>query len=302
MTNMLDWNDLRYFLAVADQGSTLAAGRALRISQTTVARRIAALEAASGLVLFDRRQAGYALTPSGEELLDRARRVAEAAAGFEQAAAAATRETGGVVRLTTEDIFAQVVLAPLLVELHDLHPDIRIDIDTAQSIRDLGAGEADIALRSTARPAPAGVVGRRLCSDDWALYCSRAYAERHGVPSTKHELRGHTLVGGGGGNLWRAYEAFLQEFGLTDQVAIHQATSTGLLAGVRSGLGIGVLPCLVADGEPDLVRCMPPRPGHRRIMWLLTHERVRHRLSVRIVIDFLYERLKRRVSELNLAA
>ena len=68
---MLDWNDLKYFLAVARGGSTLAASRALRVSQTTVARRIAALEEAVGLTLFEKRPAGYALTPAGSELLPR---------------------------------------------------------------------------------------------------------------------------------------------------------------------------------------------------------------------------------------
>ncbi|RIX27231.1 LysR family transcriptional regulator [Sphingomonas edaphi] len=300
---MLDWNDLRYFLAVADHGSTLRAGRELRTSQTTVARRIAALEAATGFPLFDRRQAGYALTPVGESLLERARAVAGAAARFEEAAAASARETGGIVRLTTEDIFADALLSPMLVDLYERHPEIRIELDSSRSLRDLGAGEADIALRSTSKSAPAGIVGRRICDDDWTFYCSRDYAQRHGgVPHSKAELRQHSLVGGGGGNLWRAYEAILEEFGLREQVTIQQGTSTGLLTGIRAGMGIGVLPCVIADGESDLVRCMPPKTGHGRVMWLLTHERVRHTPAVRLVIDFLYERLKKRVGELNLAA
>lgn len=298
---MLDWNDLRYFLAVADHGSTLAAGRALRVSQTTVARRIAALEEAIGFPLFDRRQAGYALTPAGDELLERARAVETAASGFGEAAAAQVRDLGGTVRLTTEEIFANTLLGPWLRELHDLHPEIRIELDTARSIRDLGAGEADIALRSTSKPQPAGVVGRRLCVDDWTLYCSRDYAARHGVPKTKDELKNHALVGGGGGNLERAYSAWIHELGLEEQVAIHHGTSTGLLSAVRSGFGIAVLPCIIADDEPDLIRCLPPRRDHGRVMWLLTHDRVRHAPRVRVVIDFLYERLKARVSELNLA-
>ena len=69
---MLDWNDLRYFLTVARDGSTLAAARELRVSQTTVARRIAALEEALGVRLFEKRQAGYSLTPDGQSLLGRA--------------------------------------------------------------------------------------------------------------------------------------------------------------------------------------------------------------------------------------
>ncbi|MDQ3077392.1 MAG: LysR family transcriptional regulator [Pseudomonadota bacterium] len=298
---MFDWNDLRYFLAVAERGSTLAAGHALRVSQTTVARRIAALEQAVALPLFDRRQAGYALTPAGEQLLSHARTVEAAASGFGDAAAGHARDLSGTVRLTTEDIFAQTLLGPMLRELHDLQPQILIDLDTAQAIRDLGAGEADIALRSTKLAQPAGIVGRRLCVDDWTLYCSRDYAARHGVPKNVEQLKSHALVGGGGGNLWRAYEAWIQELGLEEQVAIHHGSSTGLLSAVRSGFGIAVLPCIVADDEPDLIRCLPPRRGHGRVMWLLTHERVRHAPRVRVVIDFLYERLKRRVSDLSLA-
>src|SRR5688500_19847059 len=98
---MLDWNDLRYFLSVADHGSTLAAGRALRVSQTTVARRIAALEDALGLTLFEKRQAGYALTPAGEGLIERARQVETATEGFVEASAALVRDTSGIVRITT---------------------------------------------------------------------------------------------------------------------------------------------------------------------------------------------------------
>ena len=296
---MLDWNDLRYFLAVARHGSTLAAGRALRVSQTTVARRIAALEEAIGLPLFDKRQAGYALTPAGSELLARADQVEQAATGFADAAAAHTRDLRGTVKLSTEEIFATTLLAPLLRELYDLHPQIVIELDTTQRLLDLGAGETDIALRSTSHPQPAGIVGRRLCKDHWTLYCSSDYAARHGVPQTIEELRTHALVGGGGGNLWRAYSAWIRELGLEDQVAMQQSSSTGLLSAVRSGFGIAVLPCIVADADPDLIRCKTPREDHDRVMWLVTHERVRHSPRVRTVIDFLYERLSRHIRELG---
>jgi DNA-binding transcriptional LysR family regulator len=296
---MLDWNDLRYFLAVARGGSTLSASKSLRVSQTTVARRIAALEAAVGLTLFEKRPAGYALVPAGEDLLAHAKAVEAAADNFDSAAARSTRDLSGTVRITTEEIFAVTLLAPLLRELHDLHPDIVIELDTAQAIRELGAGEADIAMRSTDVEHESGLVGRRLCVDDWTLYCSREYAALHGVPANLEELKQHAIIGGGGGNLWRHYQAWLRSLGLEDRVAMHHASSTGLLSGVRSGFGIAVLPCLLADAEPDLLRCLPPRAGHGRVMWLLTHERVRHAPRVRTVIDFLYERLMQHVRRLG---
>jgi DNA-binding transcriptional LysR family regulator len=297
---MFDWDDLRYFLAVAREGSTLAAGRALRVSQTTVARRIAALERELGVPLFEKRQAGYALTPAGEQLLQRAGQVEIAANSFAQAAGGEARDLSGTVRITTEEIYAITLLAPLLTDLRELHPGIVIDLDTSQQIRDLGAGEADISLRSTkSQSQPAGLVGRQLCVDDWALYCSRDYAARHGVPTRLKDLKQHPFIGGGGGNLWVHYQAWLQALGLEQQVAMHHATSGGLLSGVRSGFGIAVLPCVIADSDPDLVRCLPPRDGHGRILWLFTHERVRHTPRVRTVIDFLYERLSRQVRELE---
>ena len=296
----MDWNDLRYFLAVARHGSTLAAGRSLRTSQTTVARRIAALEQALGFPLFDKRQAGYALTPAGQELVDRAEDVERSASAFSDAASAQSRDVRGTVKITTEEVYAITLLAPLLRELHETYPEILIELDTSQEVRDLGAGEADISLRSTkGADQPAGLVGRQLCIDDWALYCSRDYAARHGVPTTLRELGTHAFIGGGGGNLWIHYQSWLQALGLEQQVAMHHATSGGLLSGVRSGFGIAVLPCIIADADPDLIRCLPPRSDHNRILWLFTHERVRRTPRVRAVIDFLYDRLSRHIRELE---
>ena len=116
---MLDWNDLRYFIAVARHGSTLAAARTLGTSQTTVARRIAALEQALGIPLFEKRQAGYALTPAGEELLGKARKVEDSAEAFAEAASARIRDLTGNVRITSEEIYALSLISPLLRDLHE---------------------------------------------------------------------------------------------------------------------------------------------------------------------------------------
>jgi DNA-binding transcriptional LysR family regulator len=296
---MLDWNDLRYFLAVAREGSTLAAGRALRVSQTTVARRIAALEEAIGVPLFEKRQAGYALTPTGEQLVERAQQVEIAATAFTEAAAAEKRDTSGTVRITTQDIFGVTLLAPMLRELHERHPEIMIELDDSQDFRDLGEGEADIALRSAVGELGAGIVGRRLGPDEWTLYCSRDYAAQHGVPRTREQLKTHAFIGGGGPKLWRAYSAWLHDLGLDDRVIMHHASAMGMMSAIRSGLGIAVLPCIVADADPDLIQCIPPRDGHGRTLWLVTHERVRKTPRVRAAIDFLYERLMRHIRDLE---
>ena len=296
---MFDWNDLRYFIAVAREGSTLAAAKVLRTSQTTVARRVAALEQSLGVTLFDKRQAGYALTTAGSELLDRAKKVELSAEAFADAASAGARDLTGSVRITSEEIYALSLISPLLPELHQQHPDIIVEVDTTSVLRDLGAGEADIALRSSSNEQPAGLVGRRLGIDDWTLYCSKDYADRHGRPTTVKDLKRHAIVGGGGAKLWQHYQAWLKSLDLEDRVAMHHASSSGLLSAIRSGFGVAVLPCIVGDADPDLIRCIPPRTDHGRVLWLLTHERVRRTPRVRAVIDFLYEGLRRHIARLE---
>lgn len=287
---MYDWNDLKAFLAVAETGSTLAAAQAMRVSQTTVARRIAALEAATGVTLFERRQAGYALTRVGEAMLASAVAVRDAAARFGDAAGARSRDAGGTVSLTVMEIIAVTILPPILRDLRAEHPGIHIQLDTSDEPRDLAAGAADIAIRSSKQPAGAGLVGRRVADNPWTVYCSRDYADRNGVPRSREQLAMHPFIGGGGG-VWEPYQAWLRQYGLETSVVMQYDTATGLLAGVRAGMGLTVLPAYLADREPDLIRCIPPKSDDTTGLWLLTHERLRHVPRVRLVLDFLAKEL-----------
>ncbi|HEV2865557.1 MAG TPA: LysR family transcriptional regulator [Allosphingosinicella sp.] len=289
----IDWNDLKYLLAVARHGSTLGAGRALRVSQTTVARRLSALEAALDLVLVERRQAGYALTPAGQALAARAEAVESAAGAFADAAGAQSREASGTVCLTCVELYAITILPPILKDLHEAHPKLRIELDTADEARDLGAGEADVALRGGHVSPESSLVGRRIAPDPWTLYCSRDYAAAHPRPRSAAELRGHQIIGGGGDKVWPLYRAWLRRHRLEEAVTMHHSSASGLLAAVRAGAGLAVLPSFVADRDPELVRCLDPIASDGSELWLLTHERLRHTPRVRAVMDFLGERLTR---------
>jgi DNA-binding transcriptional LysR family regulator len=183
------------------------------------------------------------------------------------------------------------LLPPILRELHDVWPGIRIELDPTEAKRDLGAGEADIALRLMKESADSALVGRRIGPDYWTIYCSRDYAAAHGLPRRRRQLADHTFIGGGSPMVWHAWRQWLERNNFADQVVVHHGTSTGLLAAARAGLGLAVLPSLVAELDPDLIRCLPPQPDHEFELWLLTHERLRHTPRVRAVLDFLYERL-----------
>jgi len=144
---VLDWDLVRYFLAVARCGSTLTASRELRQSQPTVARRIAALEAAIGHTLFERRQAGYRLSEDGAALMETAEALERAAGAFCDAAAARSRQLSGTVKLTCGEMLANYHLAPMLTEFRASYPDIRVELVVTEAVLDIASGEADVAVR-----------------------------------------------------------------------------------------------------------------------------------------------------------
>ena len=287
---MFSWDDLRPFLAVARSGSTLAASRLLRVSQPTVVRRIAALEAELGLALFERRPSGYTLTRAGSELLPPAEQMEQAAVRFADIAATQERGVSGAVRISVYEIYAVTLLAPMLRDLHHAHPEIRVDLDVSDAVRDIQRGEADIALRSAVKLSGADLLCRRVAEERWALYCSRSYAAANGVPRSTDELNGHTIIGEGAEDFWPEYERWRQQANIRNTVDLHHGSATALMAAVRSGFGIALLPCLVADHDPELVCCLEgPLTGHS--LWLVADQRSRQKPRVRVVVDFLAKSL-----------
>ncbi len=284
---MYDWNDLRYFLAVARTGSTLAASRALKTNQTTVARRIGVLERAIGTKLFDKRRTGYVITEAGAELRASAERAEVEANGFAERAGAIGRRLCGVIRVTTSEGLANVLMVPALSAFRELHPEVRVDLIIDERRLDLMRGEADVALRTGAPPTENGLVGRRLDSLAWAAYCSRDYAERRGCPSAVDALWKHPVVGADGAIAALPGWTWLQAAAPDAEVVARTSSITNLISAVKAGLGITVLPCVLADGEPDLVRCIGPIAGVQSDLWLMTREDARDLRRVRAFLDFL---------------
>jgi DNA-binding transcriptional LysR family regulator len=284
---MYDWNDLRFFLAVARTGSTLAASRALGVNQTTVARRIGALERAIGTKLFDKRQAGYALTETGLELRTTAERVEIEANAFAEQAGAMGRRITGVIRVTTNEGLANTVMAPALSAFRRLHPEVRVDLVVDERRLDLTRGAADVALRTGSRPTESGLVARRLTPMAWAAYCSRDYAERRGCPRAVETLRRHAVIGAEGSIAALPAWTWLREAAPQAEIVARSSSLTNLISAVKAGLGVTVLPCFLADSDADLVRCIGPISGVESDLWLVKREDARDVRRVRAFVDFL---------------
>jgi len=277
MAAMLDWNDLRYFLAVVRAGSTAAAGRALGVSQTTVSRRLAILEEGLGGQLFDRHREGYALRADARSLIPLAEAAEADADAFEAQAQALVRGVDRL-RITTNESLANVIVAPAIQAFHASHPDVRVDVVIATRKLDLDRGEADIALRAAPEPDPGDLVARRLADSAWAVYCSRDYARLQGAPADLAGLADHLL-------LTLEHPSAARLAALAPEVRTEARESMGdLVVAVRAGLGVASLPCVIGDQHPDFVRCFrqddPVTP-----VWLIYHRRLRGSPQARAFLD-----------------
>ncbi|CDN54407.1 Transcriptional regulator, LysR family [Neorhizobium galegae bv. officinalis bv. officinalis str. HAMBI 1141] len=293
----LNYDDLRFLLAVAETGSTLSAARLLKVSQSTVSRRIAGLEQDLGVELFDKRRTGYELTDVGRSLIGPATVVRDAMTAFSNAMDAVSCDITGSVRFTTNDVLAARFLPLLISRLKATHPNISLHVVTTDSRLDLSRGDADIALRAAARPVEGGLVGVRITDDIWSLYCSRAYADRHGVPREVGELHRHSLISIDPHIKDHPAVLWVRKNFPENAIVVRQNTVSATLSSIRSGLGIGLFSEFVAAGDDDLIYCFRPEMPPAAEIWLITHERLRYTPRVRAVMDAAKALLLEYVSE-----
>lgn len=281
---MFDWNDLKFFLAVARCGSTLAASRQLKVSQATVSRRITLFEEVLGVELFARHATGYALTARGEALLPLAEGVEAEVARFSAGLAAESRRLSGGVKLTTVESAVSAWVIPALAALRESHPGIEVEVIGTDTNLDLAHGEADIAIRFGNRPEGDTLIVRRLTELDETVYASRALVTRIGRPTSLADLARYPLVADGIDRASR-FSGWLEREVPDGRVVQRVNSISGILASVKSGIGAALLPCIIGDDVRSLVRLMPPIPELRTDCWLATTDQARRQPHVRAVID-----------------
>lgn len=277
----MDWNDIRFFLAVARTGSTVAAARALGVNQTTVARRIAELETAVGSQLFERSREGYRLLAGAEALQQAAEVVEGDVSAFGELAAALGRGVDSI-RVTTNEPLANIILAPAMRRFRESHPHVRIDLVVGSRQLDLARGEADVALRAAPMPTDPGLVARRVGDAHWGVYCSQDYARRHGAPADVAGLAEHMLMILPYPSGWRIAE-ISQPRGVEQRETANELAIAG-----RAGLGVISVPCIVGDTLPDFVRCFVQAEPVTPVL-LVYHERLKGSTEVRAFLDAVVE-------------
>ena len=285
-----NWSDLRVFLAVLETGSTLAAARALGLSQPTVARRIDALEHATGLHLFDRDARGAQPTFAAREIEETARAVSASIASFETRAARAAITTDRPIKLTGPKANFSENLAAALADFTDMHPGVRFEFVAVNDYVDLIAGEADVAIRF-GTITDDRLICRKLTTATASLYASATYAARNGLPKDETELAGHRFIG---------YHRVRRSFPVydwllaritPDQIVSRVSDPEAIIAAVRAGLGIGPVPTTLAE-DAGLKRCFPPPEGTSVAGWLVMSPEAWRRPEVKAFAKFFVPRFR----------
>jgi molybdate transport repressor ModE-like protein len=283
---MFDWNDVKALLAVARGGSTAAAARSLGVNQTTVARRLEALERDLGVRLVERSQTGASLTEAGLSLVADSEAMERAALALRRKVDAHQRGVSGTLRVTLSEMTAMAGVTPLLPEFREAYPDVTLELVITDEMLDLEAGQADIAFRGAHELPDSNLVARKVSETRWALYCSRDYARRMGLPASPADLKDHVLIGGADEpqTLPGLKQVLRDAPGVS---ATLKSTSVNhLIASVRAGLGIGPMPCIMADVDEDLVQVFPPAPDSLAFTWIVTRPELKDSPRVRAFIDF----------------
>jgi molybdate transport repressor ModE-like protein len=288
---MFDWNDLRYFLAVARHGSTVAAAKALKTSQSTVQRRLAELEKQIGRPLVERHATGYRLTEFGQQLLPHAERVENAVQAVEQQRATVERGEVGVVRLTCpEPIMVRIKRSPFLDRFHERHPGLRVEFVMSDKYLDLSRGDADVAFRSGDTDDEV-LVGRKIAESFWAVYASPDYVAKRGRPAGVEDLARHAVIGLDESMADHRAAKWLREAAPGAEVVARSNSVLGLVSAAKSGIGVAPLPTALGDAEPDLVKLFGPVPALTRSWRILAHPDSRKTPRVSAFFDFVNDEI-----------
>lgn len=288
---MFDWNDLRYFLAVARHGSTLRAANALKLSQSTVHRRLQELERRIGHQLVTRGPAGYKLTELGADMVAYAAHVEEAVLAFERRLTDLQNSPEGPVKITCpEAVGIRLMASPLAAKFNGQFPKLQLEFIISDKLLDLAKGEADLAIRA-AEPTDEALFGRKIADTPWAMYASRTYLERHGKPNDVSELNQHSVILFDVELAQHLSNQWLKAVAPKARVGARCNSITASISAVKSGVGLAALPIVVGDGDVDLLRVLGPLPQLMTHFYLVMHRDLRHSPRVKSCFDFIVENL-----------
>ena len=287
-----NWNDLRAFLATARSGRLTAAAARLGTDHTTVARRIAALEASLGARLFDRSPQGYALTPHGERLVPHAEKIESQAMRAAGEVGEADQAITGVVRIGAPEGFGSHVLAPLMGRLADLHPELEIQLVAIPGVLSLSKREADIAV-TLSQPREGRLTARKLTDYTLGLYGAPAYLDAAPPLKVRADMERHRFIGYIDDLLYAPELDYMEAPDVTIRVGLKSSSLIAQHQATLAGAGLCILPDFMAARDARLRRALSDRVRIERTFWLVTHADLTRLARIRAVTSLIVDAVRK---------
>lgn len=290
-TIKFDWNHAKAFLVTAEEGSFTAAANALKTTQPTLGRQVAALEEELGVVLFDRVAGRLKLTPTGMQLLEYVRHMAESAGHISRLADSQSTEVRGKVSVSASEVYCAHLLPPIVKTIRTKAPGITVDIIADNQPSDLTRREADIAIRNF-RPDQPELIARKLRDDQGCLYATPEYLQSIANPQDSASFANAIFI---------AFADIDQLTSWLNSEGIPVTTENFKLIAknylvhwelVKQGLGIGIMPQDIGDAEPAVVRACPFLNPFVFPVWLVSHRELKTSTRVRVVFDLIADALQ----------
>lgn len=296
----MNWDDLRFFLAVAGAGSLSGAGQQLGVNTTTVLRRVASLEEDLGARLFERERTGYRLTAAGEKLVDALEPVDRRLSALPRDFAATGEGNEGTVCLSASDVLASHIIAPGLMGFRESHPGLELELVTDPRIGGVGGAprignlmkDVDVALRA-ARPTQGDMLMRKVGDMAYGLYASPVYLEAQGRPEQMSDLVGHDVIGFPHAEMPLGPVWWMSRAEKPARVAFRSSSVAARAEAARLGLGLAALPCIYGDQESELTRVFGPDLLGALELWLMARNDLAQVAHVRAVMEYLVDAVKR---------
>ncbi|MFT3699288.1 MAG: LysR family transcriptional regulator [Kofleriaceae bacterium] len=276
---MASWDDVMYVLALHRHGSLSAAARSLGVNQTTVGRRVKALERDVGATLLRTTATGIVLTDAGRDILPEAERMEATMASLERKVHGKDARVSGVVKIATTEALASTFLIPRLVHLRARHPELELVIMTSNTPVNLARGDADLAVRLV-KSTDTALISRRVGEIRLGAFAAKAYLAKKPAVSFATKLRGHDVLGYHG-DLANGTEArWLAQHASAANLVVRVNSVLNLLAATVAGLGIAVLPVGLGD---ELVKLAIPDEPESRGVWVVYPQDARNNARVKAV-------------------
>ncbi len=279
----MDWNALKLFLAIAENGTLTGAANDLEVNHSTVFRRLNAFEDDIGGRLFERLSHGYELTPMGEELLISAKKISGSFDELERQIVGKDIQPKGTVKITAPNNIAYRYLPRYLTKFNESYPDIHIELLISNLEINMNNRQADIAVRATSVP-PEHLIGRKVRTLRWNVYGSKAYEKKYGLPNNIEQLKNHSLIGATGAASFLPAYRWLDK-NLAQNISARCDELIAMAAFAETGQGLAILPD--DQQRPEIKKLFTFEPGGTSDLWLLTHPDLRHVERIKLVMQYL---------------